>query len=84
MSPPGKTLAGEPRFSIYFEDANGQGMTRWSDHYGDLVTSRAPLQAADGSWIAPPTEFAHTPGVMKMGHVYFKDVREFGSMKFNF
>jgi hypothetical protein len=82
-SPPGTIKStGEPAFSRYWESSDGTGMWRQSNHWGGLGNSTASLNAADGSWIASPAEFKMTD--MVMGHVYYRDVKEFGSMTLNF
>ncbi len=73
-SKPGLTDAGNPRISVYFQDANGAGMTRLSDHWGDLKTSTAALNGASSE------DFVMT-GITH-GHVNFNDIRMFGMTAF--
>ena len=73
ISPPAKSLSGEPLYSIYFVDADGLGMTRWSNHWGPHGSETHPSSLSSLEGVVGREKFGMTE--MRMGHVYFRDIR---------
>jgi hypothetical protein len=94
--PNGKPLLlanGDPSFSLYYEDLDGMGLTRVSNHYGFLSPdntfassiSNFSLRGLNGELIVAPNEFKIFPlNEMQISHAYFNDMKEWGAIKFKF
>jgi hypothetical protein len=73
MSPAMKNFAGEDIFSICFRDADGLGQTRYSNYWGAFGPKGNPTSISSLKGVVSATEFGMTE--MRMGHVFFKNVR---------